>query len=102
MMAEYPSTPPHEDEEGGGDMDGPLVDCPPPSVVFALGKSEEAAVWWLIEDEAVLADITAWQVLRYRRDRTNEWRYKGMVETPSSAVTLAAIMGLSNGFEVTS
>ena len=97
-------------------------ECIPPSVVYCLSRGAgEAAVWWLIaaSDEeraanpdmrsnvdvvplAALNGVTAWRVMRYRRDRTPpfEWRFKGSTQTNSERITHALISGLSNGFEV--
>lgn len=75
-----------------------FADCP--SQVFALGKDECAAVWWPeVDDET----ISAWEVHRYRKDRSrpNEdiWQYKGFISFPDMIKTQTIINQLSNDYE---
>lgn len=95
-------------------MEDTCAECVPPSVVFCLARGpEEAAVWWLIRadgktveegvparpadpvdvDLDALRGVTAWQLLRYRRDRSPpfEWRCKGMLPV-GHARTLRSII----------
>lgn len=86
------------------DLPNESLDCPSPAAVYCIGRGEEAAVWWVPRDdvEGGLGDITAWQVLRYRRDPCPpyEWRIKGTIQTSSQFVTHTIVSGLSSGFEV--
>lgn len=73
----------------------------PPTQVFALGKDECAAVWWVVavEDES----ITGWEVHRYRKDKSkpNEdvWHYKGFIAYQVLVKNQTVIDKLSNDYE---
>lgn len=71
---------------------------PPPYAVFCVGRSESAAVWWMVAETVDIDSITAWEVLRFRRD-DDSWKLKGVTQTTSSRVNHCVLTGLSNGFE---
>lgn len=93
------------------------------------GKDESAAVWWTAppprvikesteaktkskqvksiwhqsdEDEPVSLELTGWEVLRYRKDKSKpngEWLYKGSNTFPVLAKPQILILNLTNDYE---
>jgi WW domain len=73
---------------------------PPAPEVYALGKDEEAAVWWSWEGSD--SDIIAWEVHRYRRCPNiyqHPWDYKGVLEFRELTKRQVIIPMLHNDFE---
>jgi hypothetical protein len=71
----------------------------PPEMVYAIGSDESAKIWWTssLDDP----DVLSWEVLRYRFEKTNEWKFKGSLEIKYlKHVKQTSLNGLQNGYEV--
>eukprot|EP00981_Chlorochromonas_danica_P016170 scaffold15944_cov248-Ochromonas_danica.AAC.4 len=75
---------------------------PPPNEVFAIGKNQAAAVWWVYEN---LEGVTGWEVYRYRKDGKGSsdgedaWQCKGFYSFPLLDLLQVNIAELTNDFE---
>lgn len=74
----------------------------PPISVYAIGKSEAAAVWWSVTDGSP-ADITGWEIHRYRKNPgkvlTGEWKYKGYVSLGVLPKKQSVVNDLTDGYQ---
>lgn len=77
---------------------------PPPTHVFAAGKDESAAVWWMV-DGLNLEGKVGWEVHRYRRDASLDrddpaaWQYKGLHAYTDLPMLQVNITELTNNYE---
>lgn len=70
----------------------------PPEQVFAAGKNQSAAVWWIYDNTD---GVTSWEVHRYRRDSPGEdgWQYKGSYAFSDLSILQVNIPELTNDNE---
>ena len=72
-----------------------------PDAVFALGKANCAAVWWLYSKSE--HEIVGWEIHRYRKDKDQvmkgKWKYKGFTKVNLNKRKQYVVDDLTEGFQ---